>query len=193
MSGLPKSHCGERCPKCKEAVRTLLGKLYGVVNPNYKFDIGTHPEDFIDTLCYKKLKDVYEALKGHRGFKEFVRVKTLPRCDFFVPTPGFIVEFDESQHFTIPRGISLSYYSENYNWGFGKTRWISLCERIRAEDHDPPYRDEQRAWYDTLRDFLPLIKGLKPTARLFAKDYAWCSLDTGNPADIEKFSYLLRG
>jgi hypothetical protein len=34
-----------------------------------------------------------------------------------------------------------------------------LCEEINAKDNYPPYRDEQRAWYDTLRDFLASDKG----------------------------------
>ena len=50
------------------------------------------------------------------------------------------------------------------------------CDEIRAYDNDPPYRDEQRAWYDTLRDFIPEMKGFLPTVRVFAKDLAWCSL-----------------
>ena len=38
-------------------------------------------------------------------------------------------------------------------------------------------RDEQRAWYDTLRDLVPSIMGLQPTVRLYASDQVWCSLD----------------
>ncbi|HPU23972.1 MAG TPA: hypothetical protein PL149_07445 [Candidatus Kapabacteria bacterium] len=64
---------------------------------------------------------------------------------------------------------------------------------FNAKDNDPIYRDEQRAWYDTLRDFLPAIKGLKPTVRLFAKDYVWCSFDPDNQSDVKKFENLLKG
>jgi len=90
----------ERCPKCKEIVRRLLEKIYGKVERNYKFEIATRPENFRHTLYYGKLKEIYEALQNHRGFKELVKIMTLPYCDFFVGTLGFIVEFDESQHFT---------------------------------------------------------------------------------------------
>ena len=44
-------------------------------------------------------------------------------------------------------------------------------------------RDEQRAWYDTLRDLVPSIKGLRPTVRLYARDRAWCSLDPDSKED----------
>ena len=96
----------------------------------------------------------------------------------------FIVEFDESQHFTEPRKIALENYPIELELGFDRKKWIKLCEEIKAKDDDPPLRDEQRTWYDTLRDFLPAIKGLKPTIRLFAKDYQWCDLDANNPSDV---------
>lgn len=180
-------HHGERCPKCKENIGKLLERIYGKVEQNYKFEVGTHLEDFLNTSCYGKLKEIFEILQNHRGYREFVKAKTLPNCDFFVPNPGFIVEFDESQHFTLPRKITLENCPNELELGFARKRWIALCEKINARDNDPPYRDEQRAWYDTLRDFLPAIKDLKPTVRLFAGDFVWCSLDPADASDVERF------
>lgn len=182
----------ERCPRCKETIKAMLEKAYGNVETNYKFEIRTYPEDFRNLSYYDNLKEIYEALQNHRGFKEFVKAKTLPNCDFFVPNPGFIVEFDESQHFTLLRKTALEYYPGKLELGFERKRWMALCERINAKDNDPPYRDEQRAWYDTLRDFLPAIKGLKPTVRLFARDFEWCSLDSNNLSDVKKFESILK-
>ena len=187
-----KVHHNERCPMCKETIKKLLERIYGRVETNYKFDIGTYPEDFRNTPYYGVLKKIYRALQSYRGFKRFVRARTLPRCDFFIPNPGFVLEFDESQHFTIPRKISLEQYPENFKLGFDRERWIKLCEKINARDNDPPFRDEQRAWYDTLRDFLPVLLGLKPTVRLFARDFVWCSLDPDNPSDVKKFESFLK-
>lgn len=65
------------------------------------------------------------------------------------------------------------------------------CDDLRAFDNVPPFRDEQRAWYDTLRDFLPEEKGFRPTVRLFARDMAWCSLDANNINDIRRFQTLM--
>lgn len=182
----------ERCQQCKKSINLILKKIYGKVEPNYKFEIGTNPEDFRNTHYYNRLKEIYEALQAHRGFKDFVKVKTLPNCDFFVPKHGLIIEFDESQHFTLPRKITLEHYPEKLELGFDKERWIKLCEKKKAKDNDPPYRDEQRAWYDTLRDFLPLKKGLKPTIRLFAKDFEWCSLNPNNRSDVKIFENILK-
>lgn len=188
----PEVHQGERCPRCKETIRELLERIFGEVEQNYKFEIGTHLEDFVNTSFYGGLKKVYEALQNYRGFKEFVKAKTLPHCDFFIPNPGLIVEFDESQHFTYPRKIALGAYPNKIELGFDRRIWISFCEKINAKDNDPPYRDEQRAWYDTLRDFLPVVKGLRPTVRLLAKDFVWCSLDPNDSSDAAMFRSLFR-
>lgn len=182
----------ERCPRCKETITAMLEKTYGKVETNYKFEIGTYPENIRNLPYYDNLNEIYEALQNHRGFKDFVKTKTLPNCDFFVPNPRFIVEFDESQHFTLLRKTALEHYPEKLELGFERKRWVALCERINAKDNDPLYRDEQRAWYDTLRDFLPAIKGLRPTVRLFARDFEWCSLDPCNLSDIKRFESILK-
>ncbi|MDT7878137.1 MAG: hypothetical protein RQ862_06235 [Candidatus Caldarchaeales archaeon] len=179
----------ERCPKCKERVREFLERIYGDVQTNYRFYLGTRPMDFKNTPYYGKLLEIYRALQNYRGYKEFVKAKNIPRSDFFIPDHGFIVEFDESQHFTIPRKITLELYPE-IELGYDKTKWVMLCEKINAKDNHPIYRDEQRAWYDTLRDFLPLIKGLKPTVRVFAWDFVWCNLNPDNPSDLKKIESI---
>ena len=183
----------ERCPNCKETVMALLGKIYGKVEANYKLHIGVSPEDFRDNAHYKILKEIYQGLQKHRGYKKFTKAKMLPRCDFFIPNPGFIVEFDESQHFTAPRRIALEQYPEDFGSGFDIQRWIGLCEQTNSRDNDPPYRDEQRAWYDTLRDFLPELEDLKlkPTARLYSKEMQWCALSPDNPEDVIRFKNLV--
>ncbi|MHA1333202.1 MAG: hypothetical protein ACTSPL_03905 [Candidatus Odinarchaeia archaeon] len=188
----PKIRHDERCKRCKETLRKLLERIYGKVEENYRFEVGTHPEDYRGTPYYSKLKEIYKTLQNHRGFKDFVKAKMLPHCDFFVPDPGFILEFDESQHFTHPRRIALEMYPDDLKLGFSRERWMMLCERINSKDNDPPYRDEQRAWYDTLRDFLPAVIGLKPTVRLFAQDFVWCSLSPNSPSDIRRFENILR-
>ncbi len=103
------------------------------------------------------------------------------------------MEFDESQHFTLPRKISLQSYGGAVNLGFPLEKWIELCETVDAKDNDPPYRDEQRAWYDTLRDFLPVYFGLGPTVRLFAGEMHWCSLNPDNPEHVKAFKDKIEG
>jgi hypothetical protein len=130
-------------------------------------------------------------LQRERGFTEFVRCAVLPPCDYFVPKPGFIVEFDESQHFTSLRQFALAAYPSSLPSGFDRGRWVELCRHIHARDDDPPYRDEQRAWYDTLRDFLPTVFPLLPIIRLYALEHQWCKLKPSDRGDLETFRQVL--
>ena len=185
----------ERCAECKTRVGQLLERIYGTCLPNHRFIWETGLAPYAQTSIGSALRDVARVLEAHRGFGigRFVRSDVLAGCDYWVPDPGFIVEFDESQHFTSPRRLALSVYADMGPLGFSAKRWMELCEHHDARDNDPPYRDEQRAWYDTLRDLVPSIKGLEPTVRLYARDRAWCSLDPDSTEDRERFSDLMYG
>ena len=139
-----KEH-NERCPDCKDTIERMLKQIYGDVKPNYKFRTGTNPEDFSDNPFYDDLQRIYENLQNYRGNKNFVITDTLPNCDYYVPDPGFVLEFDESQHFTMPRKIALLSYPYKSRSGFSLAQWIYTCDKIKAHDPDPIYRNEQRA------------------------------------------------
>ena len=188
----PTRH-SERCPVCKRRVRDMLERIYGTCLPNHRFGWRTDLASYAGTSIESALRNVATVLETNRGFGigDFVRSKILAPCDFWVPDPGFVVEFDESQHFTRPRRLALSVYAGERPLGFSAERWMGFCDHHDAKDNDPPYRDEQRAWYDALRDIVPTIKGLQPTVRLYARDMAWCSLDLDNRDDRERFSDLL--
>ena len=175
-------------------MRELLERLYGTHLPNHRFRWGTSLTTYRGTQIEPTLRNVAAALKAHRGFGvgDFVKADLLAPCDFWVPDPGFVVEFDESQHFTAPRKLALSAYPAEHPLGFSAERWIELCEHHDARDNDPPFRDEQRAWYDTLRDLVPPLEGLQPTVRLYARDRAWCSMDPDNDDHLKAFSDLIR-
>lgn len=181
----------EHCRQCKKSVEALLAALYGRVEPNYQFPLGVKPEEYPGHEYSAVLAEILEALRAHRGFENFVRAPSLPRVDFFLPGAGFIVEFDEAQHFTLPRKIALERYPPDFKLGFSAARWIELCTKIHAIDDDPPFRDEQRAWYDTLRDFAPAFAGLKPTVRLYAGAARWCELNPEKRADIITFRRMI--
>ncbi len=181
----------ERCADCKTAVESLLRVIYGAVESNYRIAASTNTRDYSQSPIHSSLSDIYVALQEHRGHKDFVRSASLPNCDFWIPEPGFILEFDESQHFTDCRALSLERYPSDMPFGFDKEKWLRNCRSIRAEDHDPPFRDEQRAWYDTLRDFVPLAQGFQPTLRLFSRELSWCSLNPEKARDVETFRQIL--
>jgi hypothetical protein len=190
---IPRAAHNERCPECKNAILKMLKYIYGEVYQSYSLEMGTRPEDFTATPSYEPLLRIYQSLQNHRGFSDFVHTRKLPPVDYFIPSTGMIIEFDESQHFTACRKLTLSMYGEHIHPAFNVNRWITLCERISAADNDPIYRDEQRAWYDTLRDFAPHIKGLPSTIRLFSKDHAWCEFNPNDKDAIQRFKLILQG
>jgi len=183
----------ERCKDCKDTIGRMLEKIYGDVFRNYKINTGTIPESFSNSPSYKALKEIYQDLQSYRGHEHFVGVKTLPHCDFFMPDPGFVLEFDESQHFTKPREITLRKYPSYLKLGYDRYKWIDRCASLKKKDNDPPFRDEQRAWYDTLRDSLPVLIGLNPTVRLFAGERKWCEMDPEKEADSKLFQGIIEG
>ena len=192
---MPVKRHSERCCECKIRVQQLLDRIYGACLRDHRFPWKTSLTAHAGTLIDPVLRDVAGVLEGYRGYGigTFVRRNVLAGCDYWVPDPGFVVEFDESQHFTRPRKLALSVYADAHPLGFAARRWLDLCEHHDARDNDPPFRDEQRAWYDVLRDLVPLITGLRPTVRLYARDWVWCSLDPDSRADRERFSHLSAG
>ena len=174
-------------------VRQLLERIYGACVLNHRFGWQTGLAAYVGTSIDPVLRDVAGVLAKYRGYGigTFVRSNVLAGCDYWVPDLGLIVEFDESQHFTRPRKLALSVYADTNPLGFAARRWLELREHHDARDNDPPWRDEQRAWYDTLRDLVPSIMGLQPTVRLYAPDQVWCSLDPDSGKDRERFSDLI--
>lgn len=186
-----KKH-NEHCKDCKASVRSLLAYQLGVVEANWDLKLSAHLVDYKGTEFYDRLGKIYAALGKHRGHDQFVKSKKLPRVDYFIRSKNIIVEFDESQHFTKPRDITLSLYPNKDFFGFSVNKWRNLCQKLNKRDNDPYYRDEQRAWYDTLRDFAPLIWGDGKTVRLYASDFVWCSFSPDNEADLKAFKQLLK-
>jgi hypothetical protein len=183
----------ERCPACKKAVHNMLTALDDEeVIESHRFDIKTGRDAYSDNKKFGEiLRRIYDELSSYRGHKEFVLSPSLADVDYYVPSRKLIVEFDESQHFTVPRALTLALYPKDLAIRFDSPRWKTLSAELKKRDGNPVYRDEQRAWYDTLRDFAPLILGYGHTARLYARDRVWCDMDPSNEADRIDFSSLI--
>lgn len=165
------------CKKCKTKVLKVLKSKYGEGVMLYPLNIPTQLKEYRGTPAYSYLKKIWRALTSYRGHNDLIRKCLVPPVDFFAPSGNRIIEFDELQHFTIPRRIALSLYPPGMKLGFNKKQWVRLCEDLNRHDNDPPHRDEQRAWLDTLRDFWPWLQGWPPIVRLYAKETAWCRQD----------------
>jgi hypothetical protein len=180
------------CRSCKERVGELLKALYSDCRRNYSFPWPAKPQDYEDTSLGQVLRHICDALGSMRGHREFIKSPQVPPCDFYVLEPRFIVEFDESQHFSRPRLLALSLYPAEFKAGFPIGRWQELCRLIDARDDTPFDRDERRAWYDTLRDLVPARHGFSPTVRLYADEFHWCALDSQSRTDQETFCSILQ-
>ena len=185
-------HSGH-CRACKERVRELLKAVFGECRIGHQFPWPTRPEDYAHTAIGPTLERIRAALAAWRGHRDFIKSAQVPPCDFYVLDPPFILEFDESQHFSRARAIALDHYPDTLSLGFSVSRWLELCRNINAVDDHPVDRDERRAWYDTLRDLVPLVNGLNPTVRLYAGDYQWCSLEPNDCRHRALFNAMLTG
>lgn len=169
-----------RCPKCKTTIYFLLYEIFGNITQKYKADkISTNIEDYAGTKFYVPLKNIFDKLVEYRKYNDFIKSKYLQRSDIFVDSCNLIIELDETQHFTYPRLLTLENYPDIIKTGYDIDMYIKLCKNTNSKDNNPIYRDEQRAWYDTIRDFLPLITDniKKPTIRIPLGYYKWCELD----------------
>ena len=179
------------CRACKQRVHELLIAIYGECRTNCQFPWQAQPQIYTGTVVGNTLEQIREALADLRGHRDFIKSAQMPPCDYFIADPPFIVEFDESQHFSRPRLVALANYPQQINVGFSISRWQDLCREINAADDTPIDRDERRAWYDTLRDLLPLTYGFRPTVRLYAGDLEFCALNAHKAADQAMFRQLL--
>lgn len=105
--------------------------------------------------------------------------------DFFLPALDTGIEFDERQHFTEERRVTLEQYGD-LNVGFDTLRWRNLCSP-RINDPDPPCRDWERAFRDTVRDIRSPRHGVR-LIRIYYKDFdqAACSM----PSAIDRLRSL---
>lgn len=178
-----------RCNKCKSVIYAMLQKIYGDVEFKFKASgVSTKIEDYEKHQCYKELIAIYSALQDYRNNKEFVKLKSLQRCDLYIPKYRYVIETDEFQHFSYARFIALKNYPKRMAIGYDK-KWYQLaCDNTRNKDNDPKYRDEQRAWYDTIRDFLPLLTDdVSLTIRIPLGFHAWCMLSPKIGKDVLLF------
>jgi len=167
----------------------MLHHLYGEIDLKFKAEgVSTRIEDYRDSELSETLSHIYSALVNHRNHSSFVKSGTLQRCDVYIPSRKIVIETDETQHFTYPRYIALANYPRSVSIGYDLDWYMQACKSKRAVDNDPEYRDEQRAWYDTIRDFLPMIaKEVHKTVRVPLGFHIWCSLETSNRDHVEIF------
>lgn len=157
----------------REALCKVLSQLWGPVETEKKF-AGVCVPDFMNKSSMDStLQKILQNVEAHRQISIQGKKNFVLSFDIFLPDVGVAIEFDERQHFTPLRAVALRAYPDGVSLGFDKTRWIQLSEQFRAGDNSPIYRDEQRAFYDSIRDILGPRIGLKPIVRVFEDDVQW--------------------
>ncbi len=130
---------------------------------------------------YRSILHVFEELAGDTDGL-FGKADGFLTPDAYFPEPyNFIFEFDELQHFTAPRQESLALYPAEVPLAFDREQYLRFCaahhesalrkgtDRFRRKTADFPFvngRAAQRAFFDTFRDWLPPLHGLRPTLRI---------------------------
>jgi|GEM_PF-6160309 len=130
--------------------------------------------DSLRTHCDKTANSFKSAKKKAQGANIFPddKIKGNTRkleFDFYLPKYNLAIEFDESQHFTLERAVTYMHYS-NDQVAYDKDRWFRLCKERKRNDSDPPERDWQRAYRDTIRDLRAKEYGVT-LIRLYQGDY----------------------
>lgn len=143
----------------KIAVKQLLETIFpnSLVEKEKKFPWGS-----VSDTAAQDYAEIYEPLHQSRGYTaaQFAKKRAI-NYDFVIEDAKLIIEYDEKQHFTQQRKISLENYPTDVVLYYDKARWIAECERIHARDNDPIYRDEQRAFRDSIRDISAYRNGYK--------------------------------
>ncbi len=165
--------CGKYLDSVSRNVDEEKNIIYKYLLDKYKkvwwgYPSGAHAKlsGYQNSKAYSNLKEIYSALEIQKK-KVKIGKSLLSKCDIYIPGEKRIVELDEVRHFTEPRATALKNYPKKLKIAFDKDEYSDFCSQINLKDNDPPNRDEQRAWFDTLRDFLPLSSGeYKPVIRM---------------------------
>lgn len=130
---------------------------------------------------YPEILHLFEELDGDKDGL-FGKADGYLTPDAYFPEPyRFIFEFDELQHFTACRHKALTLYPADAPVAFDRGQYLRFCtehhesalrkgtDRFRRKTADFPFvngRAAQRAFFDTFRDWLPPLHGLRPTLRI---------------------------
>jgi len=191
MINRPDIQCkGASCLACKNVIYRFLEALFGDVQQRYRSKVSVIIDDYLGHPSYPELKKIHDKLMKMAGRSLSGKNRRhLHQSDYFIVKRNQVVEFDEDQHFTLARYCSLRAYPSYLRLGFNKPSYEARCKKLHRNDTNPPYRDPQRAWYDTIRDFLYLIDDnvKRPTLRITIGECSWCGLNPKSKKDREFF------
>jgi hypothetical protein len=163
----------------KNALQKLLQKRLGHMESEKTFPLLRTPSSASESSDYKKIIEALTNIDGNAGF---IKWNYPLACDFYFEDFKLIVEYDELNHFTLARKLTLENYPKNVNLGFSLEKWIEACDRIHSVDNYPPGRDKGRAFFDAVRDIEALRHGYS-LIRIKHRDVDWEQPDGGKNLD----------
>ena len=93
----------------KNALQRLLQRRFGIMETERSFPWMRTPTEPLPV----EYRALVSALKKHRGHKGFLSAGRSVQCDMVFEKNKLIVEYDENQHFSKARLISLQHYPSN--------------------------------------------------------------------------------
>ncbi len=174
----------------KNALQRLLQKKGYIIETEKRFPwLKTPNKDSIPSEYQKIIK----VLENYRGNKNFFKYNYSLLCDFVIEKEKIIIEYDERQHFSEARRLSLLNYPTDLVFHFPIDKWIKYCEEIQAKDNNPADRDEARAFYDSVRDIQAAKNGYK-LIRIKHGETDWTSTEAEQKLEeLLKYSYKFFG
>lgn len=142
----------------KNALQLLLQKHVGYIETEKKFEWLKTPDP---NMLPREYTQIVKALSAYRDQKDFLNSKKSLSCDIVLECHKLIIEYDENQHFSKARQITLENYPKNIKLSYSITDWINECKKKNAKDNYPADRDEKRAYYDAVRDIEAYKKDYK--------------------------------
>lgn len=140
----------------KNALQLILNKMFdGDIVCEKTFPWMKTPENYDGYY-----KNIYDALCSYRGDTNFAKKNVSLRCDFVCESEKLIIEYDERQHFSKAREITLDCYND-LPLCYDADLWKKACSDIEAKDNNPINRDEIRAYYDSVRDIEAVNHGYR--------------------------------
>jgi very-short-patch-repair endonuclease len=160
----------------KNALHVLLQQQVGIIHTEKRFEWMRTPDPKKLPPEYKPITD---ALKKYRKQAGFLRPNYQLLCDIVVDNLKMIVEYDEDQHFSKARLITLEQYPPKIKLWFSRKEWMDYCKKLDRHDNAPVDRDERRAFYDSVRDIEAHRNGYK-LVRIKHGKVDWSSPDAVN-------------
>lgn len=150
---------------------------------------------------FSSIENIFNKLNGNKLGNDNKSIKKLQTDAYFGGKHNFLFEFDEYQHFSSYRKLSLDLYPKNLKLNFDVDEWKNLCllnslkaDRYRFSKQTKDFnfnggRTAQRAYLDCFRDILPEVNGLNPTLRL--NEFEVSGIDRNNLENCNKIEKLI--